>query len=118
MMESRKTSTLEKLFRYYPKMMLTLLVISFLLVLLSIIFIKLIGPAPTGLIVFTTYYLYAHVVWFGLGFILMLYWFLKPVLRQTGIRIGGVIIGIIASPVSAILAYTAVFLFAVSSCSG
>lgn len=117
-MESEKPNTYEKIIRYYPRSMGMLLVFSILLLLLSLVFIKVMGPAPTSLILFTTYYLYAHIVCFGFGIVLLLQWLLSPSLRQTGIRVRGVLLGTILSPVSAVVAYAAVFLFAVSSCSG
>lgn len=102
----------------YAKITLVILVLSIVLVILGYGFVKSITAAPKFIVDLAVVVFYYHIVHFFLG-ILLVFIYVIAIRRRIGkIRIMKVLGSILFTPISFILAYIAVFLLAVSSCSG
>lgn len=102
----------------YAKMTLVIFAFSIVLLILGYGFVKSITSAPKFIVNLSVVLFYYHIVHFFFG-ILIVILYLVAIKRRIGkVRIMKVIASIFFTPVSFIFAYIALFLLAVSSCSG
>ncbi len=116
-MQNQQTSRFPKLQNIYFKVTFLMLVVGIALVVVSYLLVQAIVAAPTPLIYFSLYFLYYHAIHLAYGIFSLIYYFAKVKKKIGKSKIYKTILGILITPASAIIAYAAVFLLAVSSCA-
>ena len=103
--------------KIYFKISWIMLLLSSFLLGLSYLFVKILFPAPTFVIAFTTIYLYFHAIHFLYGGFQFLRFFFVIKRKNPDLRVWRFGLGMLFSPISFLLLYIAIFLFALSSCA-
>ena len=103
---------------YYNWLSLVLFTVSFVLFILSYMLVQSVTSAPPILIHFATTLFYYHIAHFILGIYAVIYYYSKLKGKIKDLKIRKTIVSIIFTPISFLIIYMAVFLFAVSSCAG
>lgn len=101
----------------YAKVTLVLFILSSALVFLGYVFVKTITNAPQFIISFATLLFYYHIAHFIFGLSIVLAYFVFIRKRYGKIRIMAVVRSIVFTPISFAIAYIALFLLVISSCS-
>lgn len=116
-MQNQPTSRFPRLQDIYFKVTWLMLIISIALAVISYLLVQAIVAAPLPLVYFALYFLYYHAFHFLYGMMSLFYYFAKVKKKIGKTKIYKTVLGLLISPASAIIAYTAVFLLAVSSCT-
>jgi hypothetical protein len=117
MMQNQQKPRFDYFQNLYFKVTWVLLVISVALAVIGYLMVQAIVAAPPILVQFALFTLYYHGFHFFYGVFNLVYYFAKARKKMNDTKIYKTVIGIIISPASALAAYIAVFLLAVSSCS-
>jgi len=116
-MQNQPTSRFQKYQNIYFIATWVILVISVLLVAIGYIMVQSVVAAPLILVQLATVTLAYHVFHFFYGVFSLIYYFAKLKKRIVSTKIYKTVIGIFVSPVSAFIAYIAVFLITISACT-
>ncbi|MDY0074977.1 MAG: hypothetical protein RBR75_03720 [Acholeplasmataceae bacterium] len=94
-----------------------MVIASGLLFVIGYISAKMVTQAPLFLLGFATTFLYYHIAHFIFGFGSLIYYVSKIRKKLLSINVVRTIVGIVLTPISAIILYAAILLIALTNCS-
>jgi uncharacterized RDD family membrane protein YckC len=103
--------------RIHFRISLFMLLVSIIFCVIGYVMVQATLAVPEPVTYFVIAFLYAHVLHFGFGIYRLFYFFIKVHKQALGIKIVKTVISILISPISAFIAWLAVFLMVISSCS-
>ncbi len=103
--------------KLFLKVAWLMIVFSILLLLLSAALVRAIIATPEFVIAITSVYLYYHFAYFGYGLFRIFRFTFVIRKKKEELTVWRSVLGILLAPVSFIILYTAIFLFALSSCA-
>jgi len=103
--------------KLFLKVAWLMIVFSILLLLLSAALVKSIVATPEFVIAITSIYLYYHFAYFGYGLFRIIRFSFVIRKKKEDLTVWRSVLGILLAPVSFVILYTAIFLFALSSCA-
>jgi hypothetical protein len=118
MNEHPKIEKFKRLEVLYYKMTLSILVLSTTLLIIGYILVKAVQPSPEVIVYLASLILYYHFAHFIMGLSFTTYYLTQIKNKLGKFKILKTITSILLTPISFIIIYIALFLLAVSSCTG
>lgn len=103
--------------KLFLKVAWLMIVFSILLLLLSAALVRAVIAAPEFVIAITSVYLYYHFVYFGYGLFRIFRFTFVIRKKKEELTVWRSVLGTFLAPVSFVILYIAIFLFALSSCA-
>lgn len=117
MVQSKSNITEKKVQRIYFLISISMVLISILLFIIGALYAKAVTSAPKVILYFALYFIYYHIAHLVFGLGSLLYYIRKIHKKLISMRIFKTLLGILLTPVSAVILYAAILLLALTNCS-
>ncbi|RJX27406.1 MAG: hypothetical protein C4537_00785 [Acholeplasma sp.] len=112
-----KADKIQKVQQIYFKISLFLIPISIVLYTIGAIFARAVTATPGFVIYIATYLFYYHIAHFLFGFVSLFYYIHQIRKKVVKMKLYKTLVGIILTPMSAIILYVAILLIALTQCA-